>query len=219
MRAQCVVLACASLLMVGSEAARAQNPRDCNSVRFSEEVLSRFPDAQQACLDVISRDGQEFAVFKVQLDRVRGNDLFVRFNKPDGSRGPRTRVNARPDFRVLVDGEPTRVRDLAPNQQLTAYVRVDRPMMALAPATQTETWHIVPIAIVPANEGGSEASDAAAETTRLASAEDPVMPNTAGPAPLVASVGLFFIMAAVGARAIRGVRSLRRKRVARMPVA
>ena len=219
MRAQCVLLACASLLLSVGNVAHGQNPRDCKSVQFSEEILSRFPQAAESCLDVIPRAGQEYAVFKVQLDRVRGNTLFVRFNNPDGSRGPRTRITAQPDFRVLVDGEPTRVRDLAANQQLTAYVRVDRPMVALAPAAQTETWHIVPLTLVPANqqvadEGGNGSDDAA----QLASGEaDPAMPDTAGPAPLVATVGLFFIMAAVGARAVRGMRSLRRKRMARIP--
>ncbi len=218
MRAHSVLLACASLFLFAGHAAHGQNPMACKSAQFSEDILDRFPNASASCLDVISRGGQEYAVFRVQLERVRGNTLHVRFNYPDGSRGPRTSITAQPDFRVLVEGEPTRVRDLAPNQELTAYVRVDRPMVALAPATPAQAWHVTPLVLEPANQSAAGEADREADRTQLASAEeDLAMPNTAGPAPLVATMGLFFIAAAVGARAIRGVRSLRRKRLARMP--
>lgn len=215
MRTQFTLLACASLTWFASEGAYAQNPEGCSSVQFSEQLLERFPNAPESCLDVISRGGQDYAVFRVQLERVSGNTLHVRFNNPDGTRGPRTRITAQPDFRVLVEGEPTRVRDLAPNQELTAYVQVDRPMVALAPATATQTWHIVPLAMTPA---GNDAADS--ENSRLAALDEgAVMPDTAGPAPIVATVGLLFILGAVGARAVRGVRSLRRKRFPQIPTA
>ena len=215
MRTQLTVLACASLTWFASDGAYAQNPEGCSSVRFSEQILERFPNAPESCLDVISRSGQDYAVFRVQLERVSGNTLQVRFNNPDGTRGPRTRITAQPDFRVLVEGQPTRVRDLAPNQELTAYVQVDRPMVALAPATATQTWHIVPLAMTPAGNDTAES-----DRTRLAAADEgAVMPDTAGPAPIVATVGLLFILGAVGARAVRGVRSLRRKRFSHLPTA
>jgi hypothetical protein len=219
MRAQSVLLACASLFILVDDTAHTQNKDDCNSVQFSDDILSRFPNAADSCLDVISREGQEYAVFRVQLERVRRNTLHVRFHNPDGSRGPRTRIDTQPDFRVLVEGEPTRVRDLAANQELTAYVRVDSPMVALAPATQTEAWHVVPLVLVPANQQtAGESEEGGDDATRLASADsDPAMPDTAGPAPFAATVGLLFVMTAVGARAIRGTRSLRRRRMARIP--
>lgn len=215
MKTQLTLLACASLTWLASEGAYAQNPESCSSVRFSEQILERFPNAPDSCLDVISRAGQEYAVFRVQLERVSGNTLHVRFNNPDGSRGPRTRVTSQPDFRVLVNGEPTRVRDLAPNQELTAYVQVDRPMIALAPASTTQTWHIVPLAMTPA---GGDAAES--DSTRLAALDEgAVLPDTAGPAPIVATVGLLFLLSAVGARAVRGVRSLRRRRLTQIPTA
>jgi hypothetical protein len=214
MKTQFAWLALVGMLLTIGGPAYGQERPGCEGAQFSNEILGRFPDAEEACLDVISRGGQDYAVFKVQLDRVRGNTLDVRFQKPDGSRGPRTSITAQPDFRVLVDGKPTAVRNLAANQELTAYVRVDRPMMALEPATPTQVWNVVPVVLVPASEGNEPTDDGG----QLAMAEqDPAMPDTAGPAPLVAGVGLFFIMAALGARAVRGVRSLRRKRMARIP--
>lgn len=191
MRSQSGLLACASLLLLASVGAQSQNA-DCDNVKFSDEILSRFPKAPDACLDVISRDGEEYAVFKVQLDRVTGNTLQVRFNQPDGSQGPTTRVETSPDFRVLVDGSPTRVRDLAPRQELTAYVQVSRPMVALAPASETETLRVVPLFVAVRED-----------RTQLAAADDPTMPDTAGPAPLAGALGLLFVALAAGMRTLR----------------
>ena len=194
-----------AILALAASAAFAQNPRDCAAVKFSEAVLERFPRAQEACLDVISRGGQEYAVFNARLTRVQGNTMRVRFHLPDGSLGPQTTVTPPADFRVLINGEPTRVRDVTPNQDLKAYVHVSRPEVALEPADTAQAMLIVPLATTAAAE------DSATDRTRLAEAqEDPEMPATAGPAPILATFGLLFACAALGLRAVRGVRSLRK---------
>jgi hypothetical protein len=180
------------LLLFASDATRSQSS-SCKGVQFSPDVLSRFPHAPDSCLDVITRDGQQFAVFKAQLDRVRGRTLHLRFKQPDGGRSPPVAISTQPGFRVLIDGQPTRVRDLASNQELTAYVRVDRPLMAIAPASEKEVLYVVPL-IAP--QVGSESPP-------LAAAPGPTMPNTAGPLPLVALLGSLFLLIALGLRIAR----------------
>lgn len=191
-----------AILALVAAAAFAQNPVDCASVKFSDDVLERFPRAREACLDVISRGGQEYAVFNARLTQIRGNTMQVRFHLPDGSLGPSTSITPPSDFRVLIDGEPTRVRDIAPNQDLKAYVEVSRPMVALEPADTGQRMLIVPF------------EEPAADRTRLAEA-DPEMPATAGPAPIIATFGLLFACAALGLRAVRGLRSVKRKQIER----
>jgi hypothetical protein len=186
----------------------SQNPEDCAAVKFSDELLERFPRAPEACLDVISREGQDYAVFNARLSDVSGNTMRLRFRHPDGSLGPMTSVRAPRDFRVLVDGEPTRVSDLAPNQELKAYVHVSRPELALEPADTSQHLLIVPLAFEPARAG---------DRTRLAQADteaggEPEMPATAGPAPLFAGFGVLFASVALGLRALRGMRAQRRRR-------
>lgn len=199
------VTAAAMLALVAS-AAFAQNPRDCAAVKFSDAVLERFPRAQEACLDVISRGGEDYAVFNAHLTQVRGNQMRVRFQLPDGTLGPTQTVTPPADFRVLINGTPTRIRDVTPNQDLMAYVHVTRPEVALVPADTSETLLIVPL--VAAEQP---------ERTRLAEADpDPEMPVTAGPAPIFATFGLLFACAALGLRALRGVRALRRKQIERI---
>src|SRR5262245_45867987 len=96
-------LVIATLAVLLSGAAFAQNNAACRSMRFSEEVLARFPRAPEACLDVITRDGQSYAVFKAQLERVSGNTLRLRFKQPDGTYAAATNVKTSPNRRVLID--------------------------------------------------------------------------------------------------------------------
>jgi hypothetical protein len=195
-----------AIVALVATAAFAQNPQGCAAVKFSDDVLKRFPRAQEACLDVISRAGQDYAVYNARLVQVRGNTLRVRFQLPDGTFGPTQSVTPPSDFRVLINGQPTRVSDLSPNQDLKAYVEVSRPMMALEPADSAQSLVIVPLV---AEE------EVAEDQTRLAEA-DPQMPHTAGPAPMLATFGLLFACAAMSLRAVRGVRSIRRKQIERI---
>lgn len=166
------LLAVASLGLAVAQVASAQGVH-CREVRFGADVVARFPRIAEACLDVIERDGQHYAVLKAQLQDVSGNTLRVRMKQPDGSYSPSMSVKTKPELRLLIEGKPARVSDLAPNQELTAYVRVDRPMIALAPASESEPLDPVPLA--------------APEPT-LARAE-PVMPHTAGPLGFLAIWG------------------------------
>jgi hypothetical protein len=195
----------AALLLI-TAAAFAQNPEGCEAVKFSDDVLERFPRAPEACLDVISRGGEEYAVFNARLSQVSGNTMRVRFRHPDGSLGSSNRITVPSDFRVLINGEPTRVRDLAPNQDLKAYVPVSRPMLALESAEPSQNLLIVPL-VVDRTEAG--------DRTQLAEASDgPSMPETAGPVPIFGVAGLLFACAAYGMRVVRNMRPSRHRRSA-----
>lgn len=177
-----------ALLVAAALPAQAQGP-DCQQVKFSEQVLDRFPDARKSCLDVITRDGQEYAVFKAELQEVRGNTLRVRVKNPDGTFSNTQNIQTDPRRRVLIDGKSYPVSELAPNQELTAYVHVTRPEIAIAPVADSEPVEAVPLA-------------AAAGPTRLSSAA-PAMPATASPLEYVALLGVFGIAVATSLSIIR----------------
>lgn len=180
----------AGVLLAMAVPAQAQGPA-CEEVKFSEQVLDRFPDARKSCLDVITRDGQEYAVFKAQLQEVRGNTLRVRVRNPDGTYGAMQNIPTSSDRRVLIDGRPYRVSELAPNQELTAYVHVTRPEIAIAPASDTEPVQTVPLAVAIVER-----------PARVASAPA-TMPDTAGPMENVALLALFFLAAAMSLKIVR----------------
>jgi hypothetical protein len=170
---------CAAILGLSVfPAANAQQSK-CQTVQFSDSVLQRFPHAREACLDVITRNGEEYAVFKADLLRVSSQSARMRAKLPDGSRAPAQTIRLDPKRRVLVDGKPVRPDQLAVGQVITAYVKVTEPVVALAPADANE-----PLVTQPIED---------ADSTRVASAE---MPTTAGPLPLIGVGGL--LMLAIG---------------------
>jgi hypothetical protein len=174
------LLALACLGLTIAAVCPAQNAAHCRDVQFSADVLARFPRIAETCLDVITRDGQHYAVIKAQLQDVRGNTLRVKVKMPDGSYSDSMSVQTKPDLRLLIEGKPARVSELAHDQELTAYVRVDRPMIAIAPASESEPLDPVPLA---------------APEPALARTE-PVMPHTAGSLGFLALWGQFcFAMA------------------------
>lgn len=178
----CCIFVCSGFALLAADAGNAQNKEACQRVEFSEEVLERVPDIADVCQDVISRGGEQYAVIRADLLSVSPNNtLRIRFRNPDGSRGHSQSIRTSPDFRVLVDGKPTRVQDLATGQQLTAYVHVQEPQVALEPAVATATLQLVPL---------TEAEE------RLAAAEEttePAMPETASPLPILAALSAGFL--------------------------
>ena len=173
--------------LFASAALMAAESPGCPNVKFSQSVLEKFPRAQEACLDVITKGGQQYAVFKADLTGVQGNTVRVRVKLPDGSYSDTKSISTKPNLRVLIDGKPYAVSELAPNQELTTYIRVDQPMIALAPASQSD-----PVDPVPLTE------PAPTPTEHLAAA--PVMPHTAGQSGLPMLIGLFCMALALAVR-------------------
>jgi hypothetical protein len=150
----------------------------CDSVKFSDRVLERFPRAQEACLDVITRDGEQWAVFKADLVRVSGNTVRVRPKLPSGERAPAQSIRFDPQRRVLVNGKSLQARQLALGQELTAYVKVTEPSATLAPADEGEPLSPYPLEAAP---------------EQVASADPAAMPMTASPFPLIGALGMMLL--------------------------
>ena len=106
---------------------------DCASAQFSDTVLTRFPNIRLVCSEVIEKEGQQYAVVKGDLVRTGNNAVYMKFKLADGTKSDTRKIETRPEFRVKVDGKPVSVRNLAVGQELTAYVKVSDPVIALEP--------------------------------------------------------------------------------------
>jgi len=148
----------------------------CSDAQFSQAVLDRFPNIRLVCSEIIEKEGQQYAVVKGDLVRTGNNAVYMKFKLPDGTKSDTRKIETRPEFRVKVDGKPTSVRNLAVGQELTAYVKVSDPVIALEPAVE-ESLVLVPI---------EPAAPMVAENT----AE---MPHTASPLPAVAGLGALLL--------------------------
>lgn len=134
------------LCTIGAVAVSQAQSVTCQNAQYDADLLTRFPNIAQACSDIISKNGEDYAVVTARLDRVDPSGrVQVRVKQPDGSYSKRMSIRPRPDLKVSVDGKPARVQDLAANQEITAYVKVRAPEMALAPADPQERYVFIPI--------------------------------------------------------------------------
>ena len=175
--------------------ALAQQPAACERVQFSEEVLARFPNIRQACLDVINKDGQDYAVVKANLVRATPRRMTVQIKRPDGSLSEPIGINVKSNERIMIAGRKTPIQDVAIGQELTAYVHVTDPGIALA--SDVEVVEFTPVTATP------EPAPAPEPAAQVAAA--PEMPKTATWLPLAGTIGL--ILLALGA----GISLLRRR--------
>ena len=176
--------------------ALAQQPAACERVQFSEEVLARFPNIRQACLDVINKDGQDYVVVKANLVRATPRRMTVQIKRPDGTLSDPIGINVKSNAKLNINGKMTPVADVAVGQELTTYVSVTDPGIALA--SDVETVEFTPVPATPEPEPAPAAQVAAA----------PEMPTTATQLPLAGAIGL--ILLAIGA----GIAFLRRRSLA-----
>ena len=172
-------------------AALAQQPAACERVQFSEEVLARFPNVRQACLDVINKDGQDYVVVKADLVRATSRRMTVRIKRPDGSYSDPIGINIKPNARMNVDGKMVGIQDVAVGQELTAYVHVTDPGIALASDVEVVEFTPVPAAPEAAPEPAAQVAAA------------PEMPTTATRLPLAGTIGLILLALGAGISLLR----------------
>jgi len=172
-------------------AAMAQQPEICQRVEFSAQVLERFPNIRAACLDVISRDGQQFAVVTAGLVRTTARRMVVRVKLPDGTRSDPIGINIGRNDRVNVNGRMTPIADVATGQDLTAYIHVTDPGIALA-SESTGPIEFTPVTGEPEPEPAVAAAEPA-----------PEMPKTATRLPLAGTIGLVLLALGAGLAIVR----------------
>ena len=106
-----------------SPAIKAQDV-SCNEIDWKPQILERFQGIDQACREVVVRDGKRYARFEVKVKRVwKDGNVKVRMTLRDGSRVDRT-FYAPLDFRVDSYSGRTefRVDQLVPGEYLDVYI-------------------------------------------------------------------------------------------------
>ena len=98
----------------------------CNDITFTGPVAREFPDARKACLDVVEREGRDFAHFQARIRNVRGGTVEAEFRMPDGTYSRPITVTPDPSARVRIEGRDYRWRDLSRGQELDVWLPPDR---------------------------------------------------------------------------------------------
>src|SRR5262245_33144834 len=81
----------------------AQAQVTCQNAQYAPEVLAKYPNIRTACLDIVTRDGEPYAVVKGELDRVYSNNsVGVRIKRSDGTYSQRQTLKTERDLRVMI---------------------------------------------------------------------------------------------------------------------
>jgi hypothetical protein len=118
----------ASLTLVGGLAATqsALAQAGCGAVTFTGPVASQFPEASNACLDIVTREGKQYAHFKGEIVGVSGSKVRARFKLPNGQYSQTYAFTPKSGARVRIAGQSYRLSELQKGQDLDLYVPPDR---------------------------------------------------------------------------------------------
>jgi hypothetical protein len=149
---------------------------NCPDIQFTGPIAREFPNASNACLGVVTREGRQFAHFQARVTNVRGNTVEAEFKMPDGTYGRPIAVTPDPESRVRIAGRTYRFRDLSRGQELDVYLPPDRWEIAVAsdPAVDFAAAPTVTTFAV------AQPAPAVAAST---------LPRTASPLPLLGALG------------------------------
>jgi len=185
---KCGVVGAAGWLLALSWSHATLAQGNCGNIQFGPSITSQFPNARNACLDVVTREGRQFAHFKGRITRVSGNQVEAEFKLPDGTYGRPVSFTPPAEQRLRIAGQTYRFRDLSRGQELDVYLPPDR-------------WEIA----VP--QDPTQEFVAAATITTVVLADVPqrvaALPRTASPLPFLGLLGGLFTalgMALVGVR-------------------
>lgn len=114
-----------------------QTSRSCiSNITFSQEFLSRYPQAGGACREVKVENGEKWARFDADVVRVRGNRITANFVDRFGKALGSITFDASRDARVLVNGRRMRFSTLKRGDMLSFWMPESRVGFYAEPGTQ-----------------------------------------------------------------------------------
>jgi hypothetical protein len=169
----------ASLTLIGGLAATqsALAQGGCGDINFTGDIGSRFPEAKNACLDMVNKNGQEFAHFKAEIMGVSGNQVRARFKLPNGQYSQTYAFTPQSGSRINIAGQRYRFNELSRGQELDVYLPPDR-------------WEFD----LPASDNFAAAAPAdVVRVTTITVAAAPSLPRTASSVPLVGALSVVLL--------------------------
>ncbi len=172
----------ALLLALGFVGANSALAVTCDDIVYDDEARSKYARVQEACLDVIERDGVRWVKMEVKMVSPGRQIVTVQFRHRDGSWGPPTRLKTRRDTNIEFEGKPTRLEDIPRNQTLNVYFAEGRWSVAMTGPAVT---------VIPVEQANVIESSEIVEPEPVAMA---MLPATASPLPLLGLLGGVFAL-------------------------
>ena len=152
----------------------------CSDITFTPEAFAAYEFIDQACLEVVDRDGGTYAKLTAKVVAQTSSGTHVRYRHADGELGPSHKSNAPQNFETMLSGKSVKVKDLAVRQDINIYIS-DKywapPVVEVAEAAPPPPPPPPPPAPEPEPEPEPE-----------------VLPTTASSLPLLALFGSMFLL-------------------------
>lgn len=182
-----LTMAAALLALVAAPAAYAQDAPTCADLEFAPQIIDALPQANEACREVVMKNGEPFARFSAEIVRNRAGTVRAKFKRADGSWTETYAFNPDQSARVHVAGRSYLWRDIQRGQQLDLYLPSDRFEIA------THSDEAVAFA----------ETEVVIATIIVARAPREELPTTASFVPLVGALGGLFVALGAGIGFVR----------------
>ena len=150
----------------------------CSEITFTPEAFAAYEFIDQACLEVVDRDGRTYAKFTARVVAQTGTGTHIRYRHADGDLGPSHRSTASKNFVTHLAGKEVKLKDLVLRQEVNVYLS---DTFWVGPAVEvaavTDVAPPLPPPPPPEPEPVPE-----------------VLPTTAGPLPWLALFGALFLV-------------------------
>jgi len=110
----------------------------CADIEFDARAIEAYPQVQEACLEVVEHEGALYAHLRARVIQNWTTSLIVQYWHADGMWGSLTRATPPEGFTVMVNGAPTTIEQLRPNQEIHLFVPEGRWEVAIADVPEPE---------------------------------------------------------------------------------
>jgi len=181
-------LACASLAaLAASPIALAQDAPTCADLEFATAITDVLPQANEACREVVIKDGQPFARFTAEIVFNRARTVRAKFQRADGTWTDNYAFRPDQSARIHVQGQSLFWSEIQRGQQLDIYLPPDRFEIATHDDAEVPFEETIVVVTFVAVERAPREE----------------LPTTASVLPLVGAMGAFFVALGAGLSLVR----------------
>jgi len=119
------MLGAAALILFSGWDAAAKKDSACSDIRWDPAVTDRYPGIDDACYDVVKRNGNGVARVKVKVIDMSSHEIVFRFVQPDGTLSDMYQTSFTPDWAAAINGAGLDSGALSFGMTMNAYVPND----------------------------------------------------------------------------------------------
>lgn len=160
----------------------------CDDIVFSPEAFAAYDLIDQACLEMVERNGQTFAKLTARVVSQTASGTHLRYRLANGELAP-SKLSVAPEaFETMISGKPVKMADLDVGQSINIYVGNKYWVNAAEVVEEAIVEEMVEEAVEEA------VVETVIEEAIVEEEMEATLPTTAGPLPWLALFGSLFLI-------------------------